>query len=78
MNNEFSNTNNFFSRSIVSAFTTSTKASEAGRHYVRARHHHVEAPRHGLDYTRVHVNTPSRPTWARTENNGDMTWNVRR
>ncbi len=56
MNNDFSNTNNFFSRSIVSAFTTSTKVSEAGRHYVRARHHHVEAPRHGLDYTRVHVN----------------------
>ncbi|MDF3025114.1 MAG: hypothetical protein K0R10_2475, partial [Alphaproteobacteria bacterium] len=36
MNNDFSNANNFFSRSIVSAFTASTKASEAGQHYVRA------------------------------------------
>ena len=31
--------------------------SEMGRRYVLSRHHKVEAPRHALDFARVHFNT---------------------
>jgi len=48
------------SRSILSAFTTATKVGEAGRQYVLARHHHIEKPKHALDYTRVYFNTDKR------------------
>ncbi|HYD17456.1 MAG TPA: hypothetical protein VEF76_03130 [Patescibacteria group bacterium] len=60
MNNEPSHHANFFSTSIMSAFTTATKASEASQQYISARHHHVQKPRHGLDYTRVHFNVGPR------------------
>lgn len=48
------------SRSILSAFTSATKVGEVGRSYVLSRHHHVERPKHSLDYARVYINPNNR------------------
>lgn len=57
MNNEQDHNSDFYNRSIVTAFKKATTAGEMGRRYVLSRHHKVEAPRHALDFARVHFNT---------------------
>ncbi len=48
------------SRSILSAFTSATEVGEMGKAYVLNRHHHIEKPKHALDYTRVYFNGDKR------------------
>lgn len=56
MKNDSSKKPVWTSRTIAEAFSSTATAVEAGRQYVMARHHHVEKPKHALDYERVYVN----------------------